>query len=461
MDHAAKLAVGIDLGTTFSVLARLEGTGSPRVIPNLDGDLSTPSIVYFHEGGVVVGKEAAKLARHEPDAVAQFAKRDMGKALYHKAILGNRLPPELIQALILHRLKQDAAVTLGPFEKVVITVPAYFNEPRRKATMDAGRLAGLEVVDIINEPTAAALAYGVRDGFLEAGGRAARREQILVYDLGGGTFDATLMEIDGLKHRAVATDGDVCLGGIDWDQRIAEYVAQQFKAQFKVDLHQDPAAWQSLLQEAEDAKRALSNRPKVVVHFQHDGHRAAIPLTSELLESMTSDLVDRTMFTVKSLLRESGRQWRDLTRILLVGGSSRMPMVQAALEKESGLALDRIAVGRGTGGHGGRDLRRAAPGSRGQAAAGNRGPEHQFASPGRAGRRSPDQGPPPQSADPRGIRPCRPPAAASFRPFGPISATWPSTSLKAATTAVRIPRGSGAASYRGCRRACRPARGSR
>jgi molecular chaperone DnaK len=341
MDRSAKIAVGIDLGTTFSVVARLDSTGNPRVIPNLDGDLSTPSIVYFHDGGVVVGKEAAKLARFEPAAVAQFAKRDMGKAVCHKRILGNRLPPELIQALILRQLKHDASLAVGDFEKVVITVPAYFNEPRRKATMDAARLAGMDVLDIINEPTAAALAYGVQDGFLDPAGRAKRKEQILVYDLGGGTFDATLMEIDGMKYRAVATDGDVCLGGIDWDQRIADHVATQFKAQFKVDLHQDAAAWQTLLQDSEDAKRGLSNRPKVVVHFQHDGNRLAIPLTAEQVESMTSDLVDRTIFTVKNLLRESGRQWRDLTRILLVGGSSRMPMVQAALERESGMALDR------------------------------------------------------------------------------------------------------------------------
>ena len=341
MHRPANPAVGIDLGTTFSVVARLDSSGSPRVVPNADGDLSTPSVVYFHDTSVVVGKEAAKLARYEPAAVAAFAKRDMGKALYHKAVLGNQLPPELIQALILRQLKQDATLALGPFEKVVITVPAYINEPRRKATMDAGRLAGLEVLDIINEPTAAALAYGVRDGFLKAGSRAAHREQILVYDLGGGTFDATLMEIDGLTHRAVASDGDVYLGGLDWDQRIAEYLARQFQAQFQVDLHQEPEAWQGLLNEAEDAKRALSHRSKVVVHFQHGGHAAKIPLTAELLESMTSDLIDRTLFTVKNLLRESGWQWRDLTRILLVGGSSRMPMVQAALERESGLALDR------------------------------------------------------------------------------------------------------------------------
>lgn len=341
MSPTPQVAVGIDLGTTFSVVARLDGSGCPRVIPNSEGDLSTPSVVYFHEGGAVVGKEAVKIARFEPDAVAQFAKRDMGKTDYHKAILGHRVPPELVQSLILRRLKQDAAIKLGDFEKAVITVPAYFNEPRRKATMDAGRLAGLEVLDIINEPTAAAFAYGLQDGFLAAGGRSRCHEKILVYDLGGGTFDVTLMEIDGLKYRALATDGDVHLGGIDWDQRIADHVAEEFKAMHEIDLHDDPAAWQALLQEAEDAKRALTSRPKVIVHVNQDGNRANVPLTIDQLESMTGDLVDRTVFTAKNLLREAGCQWRDLTRILLVGGSSRMPMIQKALERESGLALDR------------------------------------------------------------------------------------------------------------------------
>ena len=334
-------AVGIDLGTTYSVIARLDDLGSPRVIPNADGDLSTPSVVYFHDTGVVVGKEAVKVGRYEPEAVAAFAKRDMGKSDYHKTIRGRRLPPELIQALILRQLRQDALLKLGEFRKVVITVPAYFNEPRRQATVDAGRVAGLEVLDIINEPTAAAFAYGMQAGFLGADGRSQRREEILVYDLGGGTFDVTLMEIDGLRCRALATDGDVFLGGIDWDERIAAFVADQFEGEFGVDVRGDAAAYQCLLQEAEDAKRALSSRAKVVIHFTYGQHQLSIPFSAEQLEALTGDLVDRTTFTVKNLLNEAGRQWRDLTRILLVGGSSRMPLIQKALEQESGLALDR------------------------------------------------------------------------------------------------------------------------
>ena len=346
------------------------------------------------------------------------------------------------------------------FEKVVVTVPAYFNEPRRKATMDAGRLAGLEVLDIINEPTAAALAYGLQDGFLKAGGRATRKEQVLVYDLGGGTFDATLMEIDGLAHRAVATDGDVCLGGIDWDQRIAEYLAQQFEAQFKVDLREDQAAWHGLLQEAEDAKRALSHRPKVVVHLQHAGHSAAIPLTAKQVESMTSDLLDRTMFTVKDLLRESGRKWRDVTRILLVGGSSRMPMVQAALERESGLAVDRSLlaeepVAMGAAIYAGLLLDPEAK-ERPEIEVRNIS-SHPL---GVLGVDRHTNVPRRKVLIPRNT-PLPATGSASFPTLRAASATWPSTSSRAVTTAVRTPPASGAASSRGFRPACRRARGSR
>ena len=212
-------AVGIDLGTTFSLVAHLDSAGRPWTIPNAEGDMLTPSVVLFEGSSVVVGKEAVKAAALEPERIAQFVKRDMGSAVYSKAINGEHLPPEVIQSLILEKLKRDAEAKLGPFRKVVITVPAYFNEPRRKATQDAGHLAGLEVLDIINEPTAAAISFGVQEGFLTAKGEAKRPEKVLVYDLGGGTFDVTLMDIDGKNCTVVATAGDVCLGGIDFPGR--------------------------------------------------------------------------------------------------------------------------------------------------------------------------------------------------------------------------------------------------
>jgi molecular chaperone DnaK len=333
--------IGIDLGTTFSVVAYLDHAGIPQTIQNLEGELSTPSVVFFDTAEVVVGREAVKAAIYEPDAAAQFVKRDMGKQLYHKPLRGIQLPPEVIQAAILRKLRHDAQLKLPEVREAVITVPAFFNEPRRKATMDAGRLAGLEVLDIINEPTAAAIAYGVKASFVSAGGRAREREAVLVYDLGGGTLDLTLMELDGCTYTALATDGDMHLGGIDWDRRIAEFVAERFQQQHGVDLRQDVVAMQILLREAEDAKRALSSRLHTTLRFAHQGRSLQLALTRQEFEAMTGDLVQRTVFTVTKLLRDARRRWSDLSRFLLVGGSTRMPMIQRALEQESGMKVDR------------------------------------------------------------------------------------------------------------------------
>jgi molecular chaperone DnaK len=333
--------IGIDLGTTFSVVAHLDRGGKPQTVMNMEGDLSTPSVVYFGDGEVVVGKEAVKAAVYEPESVVQFVKREMGKQWCEKAIRGAHLPPEVVQAAILQKLRRDAETKVGGISEVVVTVPAFFNEPRRKATMDAGRLAGLQVRDIINEPTAAAIAYGVHAGFVSSGGQARQAESILVYDLGGGTFDVTLMEIDGSRYTAIATDGDVQLGGIDWDRRIVDFVADSFLEQHGIDPRQDPVALQTLLQEAEDAKRALSTRTSIAIRFAHQDRRAHVTITREEFDSLTSDLLQRTLFTVERLLRSAKRSWSGLTRILLVGGSTRMPMVRQALEQTSGMKVDR------------------------------------------------------------------------------------------------------------------------
>ncbi|MFT7642369.1 MAG: molecular chaperone DnaK [Pirellulaceae bacterium] len=333
--------IGIDLGTTFSVIGTLDVDGKPQTILNLEGDLTTPSAVYFHPDEIVVGKEAVKVAPFEPGLIARFVKRDVGKTTYSKSIKGIRLPPEVIQALILSKLRDDAKHKVGDFSKCVITVPAFFNEPRRKATMDAGRIAGLEVLDIINEPTAAAIAYGVQQGFLAASGEAASQELVLVYDLGGGTFDVTLMEIEGLRYTALSTAGDVHLGGIDFDRRLVDHLAEQFQTEHNLDPREDERGLQSLIQEAEDAKRSLTSRGEVMVHLAHGGHRSRVKVTREQFDSLTSDLLQRTVFTANKVLREGKRTWSDVTRILLVGGSTRMPMVQEAIEKESGITVDR------------------------------------------------------------------------------------------------------------------------
>ncbi len=335
-------AVGIDLGTTFSLVAHVDAQGRPACIPNSAGDLLTPSIVLFDEGGAVVGKEAVLASAMEPDKVAECVKRDMGAKAYRKKINGEDLPPEVISSMILRSLKADAERRLGPVKKAVITVPAYFDDTRRRATMDAGRLAGLEVLDIINEPTAAAVAYGYQLGFLDAGGlRDDRPLRVLVYDLGGGTFDVTLLEIRGKLFKALATDGDVGLGGKDWDDRLVELAAGRFREQFHDDPREDPVSLQELRLAAEAAKRTLTERPKAALFINHHGSRLKVEVTRQEFEDASRPLLDRTRMTVEIVLRHAGMTWADVDRVLLVGGSTRMPMVGRMLQELSGKPPDR------------------------------------------------------------------------------------------------------------------------
>lgn len=341
MTEKKKPAVGIDLGTTHSVVAYLDSEGRPTTIHNSEGGITTPSVVFFDETGPVVGKEAARTAAFEPDMIAQFAKRDIGAAAYKKKVGGNDLPPEVVEAIILRKLKEDAELVLGEIEEVVITVPAYFNEPRRKATQDAGELAGLNVLDIINEPTAAAIAYGVHQKFSPSGKSIDSQETVLVYDLGGGTFDATLMKLSGSQYTAIATAGDVHLGGIDWDSRIFEYVAEQFIENFQLDPREDDSASERLRQSAEVAKIALTARSVYKMHCEYEGNRMRLDVTREQFQELTQDLVERTLFTIRRMLKDASQTWDDITRILLVGGSTRMPMISEALESESGVVINR------------------------------------------------------------------------------------------------------------------------
>lgn len=332
--------IGIDLGTTFSVVARVDRHGRPETLPNSEGERWTPSAVLFEEGSVIVGSEARNAAYLEPDGFADFAKRDMGDADYHREIFGETYPPEVIQSLVLKKLKVDYEERYGAMSDVVITVPAYFNEPRRKATQDAGKLAGLNVLDIINEPTAAAIAYGFQQGFLNEDGQAAEMERVLVYDLGGGTFDVTVMEISGNDFKTVATGGDVYLGGIDFDQRLIDYACEQFIQKFEKDPREDAAGVQRLKRIGEDVKRALTYREKTTFPVDQFGYSLRVPITREQFEEMSADLMTRTIFTIRSVVRQAGLQMSDLTRVLLVGGSTRMPMVGATMQKEFRLELD-------------------------------------------------------------------------------------------------------------------------
>jgi molecular chaperone DnaK len=338
MSHHQPPAVGIDLGTTYSAIAWLDELGRPEIIVNADGDKLTPSAVLFEgEDDVVVGKEAIKALHTEADNVALCAKREVGARFYHRPLANRKMPPEAIEAWILRKLAVDAARQIGPITQAVITVPAYFDDVRRKATQAAGYMAGIEVLDIINEPTAAALAYGYRQNLRNDGTLSQTRPiNLLVYDLGGGTFDVTVLEIQGNDFRALATDGDAALGGQDWDNRLMDFVAEQVLAKIKSDPRQNPNSRGRLWRECEDAKRTLSSRVKVHVACDHAGQTVGIEVTRDQLQEMTRDLLERTAFTTRETLDASGLTWHDLDRVLLVGGSTRMPAVVELLRDLSG-----------------------------------------------------------------------------------------------------------------------------
>jgi molecular chaperone DnaK len=334
-------AIGIDLGTTNSAAAWVDESGHTVMIPNTEGDLLTPSVVLFDDAEVIVGKEARSATVLNPDRVAVWVKRDMGAPIYNRAIRGEFLPPEVIQACILRKLKADVVHKLGAEARVVITVPAYFDEPRRKATADAGEMAGLTVLDIVNEPTAGALAFGEVLGYLAADSAPRQELTVLVYDLGGGTFDATLLKLSPASIQTLATDGDVQLGGYDWDLRVVDYVAEAFLKAHGVDPRENATAMGRLFNAATDAKHALSARNQATLRLDYEGHAIEVPLTREKFEDLTGDLLERTAYTTRQLIATAGLSWKDISRVLLVGGSTRMPMVPRMLRQLTGMEPDR------------------------------------------------------------------------------------------------------------------------
>lgn len=334
------LAVGIDLGTTFSVLATLDPAGKPQSILNGEGDRITPSAIFFDEGDIVVGREALKSLATNASEVALCPKRELGARHFPKRLAGEEIPPEVLEAFILRKMQQDAIRQIGAFSKVVITVPAYFDEVRRKATQDAGFIAGLDVIDIINEPTAAAIAFGRQEGFINPQGVAPNPQNILVYDLGGGTFDVTVMRLQRDEFTALATDGDVHLGGRDWDQRLVDYIAEEFIRSVGYDPREDPNTEGRLWRECEEAKRTLSARQKAVIRCDIQGKLAQLEITRTQFQEMTNDLLERTAFTTRQTLEAAGLTWPQIDRVLLVGGSTRMPAVVDMLRDLSGRQPD-------------------------------------------------------------------------------------------------------------------------
>ena len=332
--------IGVDLGTTFSAAAYLNRHGTPVTVPNAEGELTTPSVVLFDtDGTVVVGREAKRACLICPDRVAMCVKRDMGDKVYSRQIAGRNMPPSSIAALILRKLKQDVEQKIGPVSGAVITVPAYFDETRRQATVDAGTIAGLNVVDIINEPTGAALAYAFRTFAAqngEAGAEAAATQSALVYDLGGGTFDVTIIQIEGNDIRVLATDGDVRLGGRDWDERIVNHAAELFLGEHNCDPREDPQSYQDLFMASEEAKKDLSRRESARFAVNHAGERMTVQLTRHEFEELTSDLLYRTESRVDRVVRQTKLTWPEIDEILLVGGSTRMPQVREMLQRITG-----------------------------------------------------------------------------------------------------------------------------
>lgn len=335
--------IGIDLGTTYSVVAHVDGQGRPTSIINAAGDILTPSVVLFDHDGPVVGKQAVLAAAMDPDKVAECVKRDMGAKHFRRKIGGESLPPEVISSIILKNLRADAERKLGPISRAVITVPAYFDESRRRATMDAGRMAGLQVLDILNEPTAAAIAYGYQEGFLDRDSmvKGERPLKVLVYDLGGGTFDVTIVELGAQSFKALATDGDVRLGGKDWDEKLIEIAAEKFKAQHGQDPRANPETLQELSLSAENAKKTLTELSKATMVVNHLGQRMRVEVTRREFEDTTAPLLLRTRTTTEIVVMQAGLSWDEIDLFLLVGGSTRMPQVHRMLKDLTGRDPDR------------------------------------------------------------------------------------------------------------------------
>ncbi len=333
--------IGIDLGTTYSLVAYLDDNDRSVVLPNAEGDLLTPSVVLFEDDEVIVGNEAWRAGLAKIGRVADRVKRDMGKPVYSRPIRGKYLPPETIAAYLLRKLRDDASAKLGAKLTAVITVPAYFDEPRRDATATAAKLADLELLDIVNEPTAAALAFGEELGYLTPEGAPRETMKVLVYDLGGGTFDVTVIEMRPGDIRTLATDGDVALGGHEWDLRLADYASERFMAEHGADLQGELASLQRLLVKSEEAKRTLGMRRQAIIETVHKGNSSRVPVTREVFESMTSGLLERTAHTTRQVLAAASLKFSDIDRILMVGGSTRMPMVGEMIEKLSGKSPER------------------------------------------------------------------------------------------------------------------------
>ncbi len=323
--------IGIDLGTTNSVVSVMEG-GEPTVITNPEGSRITPSVVGFTKDGQrLVGQLAKRQAVSNPDRTISSIKRHMGESSYKVTVDGKGYTPPEISAMVLQKLKADAEAYLGEtVTQAVITVPAYFNDSQRQATKDAGKIAGLEVLRIINEPTAAALSYGLDKD---------QDETILVFDLGGGTFDVSILELSDGVFEVKATNGDTHLGGDDFDKAVFDWIVSEFKKQNAIDLSADKMSAQRVIEAAEKAKIELSNMTQTSINLPFITAGPSGPLHLDLtlsrakFDELTSDLIERTMEPTRKAMADAGLTGSDIDKIILVGGSSRIPAVQEAIKR--------------------------------------------------------------------------------------------------------------------------------
>ncbi|MGL6225182.1 MAG: Hsp70 family protein [Thermoguttaceae bacterium] len=329
----AKKILGIDLGTTYSCVASINEYGQPEVIPNAEGERTTPSVVWFDGKKAIVGQEAKEMANIHPDNVCTFVKRNMGNEDFTFDVEGTAYTPEHVSSLILRKLVQDAQAYLGePIRDVVITCPAYFFIKEREATKRAGEIAGLNVLQIVNEPTAAAFAYGIRP-------KSQVQDQfVLVYDLGGGTFDASIIHLSETGVEVICTDGDHQLGGKDWDDRLVAHLSQCFTEQNGGVQPNDIEFYYDVLQKSEQCKKQLTDRKTAKVTLSFQGNKATIEVTREEFESLTADLLSRTIDLTKELFAVARKKGCNrINQLILVGGSSRMPQVPERLKKEFNL----------------------------------------------------------------------------------------------------------------------------
>jgi len=325
------ISVGIDLGTTFSAIAWVNEHGKAEVLPNAENDRITPSVVLFENDRVIVGREAKQCAVAEPEKVVEFIKREMGKAKDECFFQFNGVEytPESISALILKKVKMDAEQQLGrKIDRAVITVPAYFNDAQRSATIAAGRIAGVQVMRILNEPVAAALAYGLS--------RIDTDQTVFVADLGGGTFDVSVMRIEKKEIRMLAINGDHYLGGKDWDDALITYIAGKFQEAYGLDPLDDPSAYQDIQLRAVQAKHSLSQREAAKIVVNHGGNTLKLEITAEFFNELTRPLVDRVRALCEICMDEAKLKWSQIDTVLLAGGATRMPSIRTLARDLSG-----------------------------------------------------------------------------------------------------------------------------